>query len=170
MRPTYVIHSGWFCTDCPVRFSSPVCWYPSMYLRYSGLSLTVTMSAQMADECNCGYQTPQIVVTLSSRPNRDELPQLETGKLSLPGIGLGSTKLSRKFSLSPKTIRRKIIARLQQDSGERNGSSESDIDDSTHSRLRKVSLLSFICAYSHHSVCRRFVYKHSGYFLSPVNL
>ena len=61
----------------------------------------------------------------SSTPTATSLP--------LPGASLvpptGSTKLTRKFSLSPKVIRRKIIARLQQEL-DKTGSSGSEAEDS----------------------------------------
>lgn len=71
-------------------------------------------------------------------------------KLSVPGqlastLGVNNassnSKLTRKFSLSPKVLRRKIIARLQPgstDQSEKSQSTESEADDWLTARFRKV--------------------------------
>ena len=70
-------------------------------------------------------------------------------KLSVPNQAPGSSsstggsqvKLTRKFSLSPKVLRRKIIARLQPgstDQSEKSQSTESDAEDWLTARFRKV--------------------------------
>jgi len=96
------------------------------------------------------------IYRISAESSQDNNRIGSAGKLSSISASLspnspttnGSSKLTRKFSLSPKVIRKKIIARLQQEA-ERTGSSESETEDLlTVSRLKNYKVS-----------CRRILYE-----------